>query len=286
VQENRLLTLCAAAGALSIGGASGQVKRALQTQCAHCQHGNSLTAGFCAECGQRLPRACPARGFAVAPAAKFCAECGQRQDTVVPPVQAAETFPTPQAYTPRYLAEKLLTSRHALEGEDEHVTVLFADIKGSTELIEGLDPEEARRLLDPALHVRMDAVHRFEGTVNQVLGDGIMALFGAPITHEDHALRARYPALAMQAAMQSYTDGVRRGHGLTLRIRAGLNSGEVMVRAIGNDLHMDYPAVGQTTHLAVRMEQLRVAPFLQSPCRLLHNARGLSDDLRIDQAQP
>ena len=117
--------------------------------------------------------ACPACGFAVAPAAKFCAECGQRLDTAAPSVQAAETFPAPQAYTPGYLAEKILTSRHALEGERKQVTVLFADIKGSTELIEGLDPEEARRLLDPALHVMMDAVHRFEGTVNQVLGDGI-----------------------------------------------------------------------------------------------------------------
>jgi len=113
--------------------------------------------------------ACPACGFAVAPAAKFCAECGQRLDTAAPAVQAAETFPAPQAYTPRYLAEKILTSRRALEGERKQVTVLFADIKGSTELIEGLDPEEARRLLDPALHVMMDAVHRFEGTVNQVL---------------------------------------------------------------------------------------------------------------------
>src|SRR4029450_10454399 len=120
----------------------------------------------------------------------------------------------------------------------------------------GLDPEAAQQLLDPALHVMMDAVHRFEGTVNQVLGDGIMALFGAPIAHEDHALRACYAALAMQTAMQSYADDVRRSHGLALRIRVGLNSGEVVVRAIGNDLHMDYSAVGPTTHLAARMEQL------------------------------
>jgi len=162
----------------------------------------------------------------------------------------------PGAAIPTHLAEKILTARHTLEGERKQVTVLFADIKGSTELIEGLDPEEARRLLDPALHVMMDAVHRFEGTVNQVLGDGIMALFGAPIAHEDHALRACYATLAMQAAMQSYTDEVRRAHGLALRIRVGLNSGEVVVRAIGNDLHMDYSAVGQTTHLAARMEQL------------------------------
>jgi class 3 adenylate cyclase len=162
----------------------------------------------------------------------------------------------PLAYTPSYLAEKILASRAALEGERKQVTVLFADLKGSTELIEGLDPEEARQLLDPALHVMMEAVHRYEGTVNQVLGDGIMALFGAPVAHEDHAVRACYAALAMQSAMRRYAEEVRRSHGLEMQARVGLNSGEVVVRAIGNDLHMDYSAVGQTTHLAARMEQL------------------------------
>ena len=164
--------------------------------------------------------------------------------------------PTPLAYTPAHLTDKILASRVALTGERKQVTVLFADIKDSTELIHGLDPEAAQQLLDPALQHMMDAVHRFEGTVNQVLGDGIMALFGAPIAHEDHALRACYAALAMQAAMRDYTETVRRTQGLELRLRVGLNSGEVVVRAIGNDLHMDYSAVGETTHLAARMEQL------------------------------
>src|SRR5262245_54420283 len=162
----------------------------------------------------------------------------------------------PLTYTPPYLAEKILTSRSALAGERKQVTVLFADLKGSTELIRDLDPEAAQRLLDPALRHMMDAVHRFEGTVNQVLGDGIMALFGAPVAHEDHAVRACYAALAMQAAMRRYAEEVRRSHGLEMQARVGLNSGEVVVRAIGNDLHMDYSAVGQTTHLAARMEQL------------------------------
>src|SRR5262245_52482869 len=162
----------------------------------------------------------------------------------------------PLTYTPSYLAEKILTARHALEGARKQVTVLFADFKGSTELIAGLDPEEARQLLDPALHVMMDAVQRYEGTVNQVLGDGIMALFGAPVAHEDHAVRACYAALAMQAAMRHYAEDVRRSHGLELQARVGLNAGEVVVRGIGNDLHMDYSAVGPTTHLAARMEQL------------------------------
>ena len=152
----------------------------------------------------------------------------------------------PLTYTPPYLAEKILTSRSALEGERKQVTVLFADLKDSTRLIEGLDPEAAQQLLDPALHQMMAAVHRFEGTVNQVLGDGIMALFGAPIAHEDHALRACYAALALQAAMRPYAEEVRRAQGMVLQLRVGLNSGEVVVRAIGNDLHMDYSAVGQT----------------------------------------
>ena len=164
--------------------------------------------------------------------------------------------PSPISYTPSYLAEKILTSRSALEGERKQVTVLFADIKDSTELIKDLDPEAAQQFLDPALHAMMDAVHGFEGTVNQVLGDGIMAIFGAPISHEDHALRACYAALAMQTTMQPHAGVVRRSHGIDMQIRVGLNSGEVVVRTIGNDLHMDYSAVGPTTHLAARMEQL------------------------------
>src|SRR5437762_7297680 len=158
-----------------------------------------------------------------------------------PPVSSQDRLPL--AYTPPYLAEKILTSKNTLTGERKQVTVLFADLKDSTELIRGLDPEAAQQLLDPALHRMMDAVHRYEGTVNQVLGDGIMALFGAPLAHEDHALRACYAALAMQTAMQFYTEEVRRTQGLELRMRVGLNSGEVVVRAIGNDLHMDYSAV-------------------------------------------
>ena len=180
------------------------------------------------------------------------------QEPVPPPASAParRQHTPPLTYTPAYLTEKILTSRRALEGERKQVTVLFADIKDSTELIKDLDPEDAQKLLDPAIHIMIDAVHRFEGTVNQVLGDGIMALFGAPIAHEDHALRACYAALAMQTAMQPYADKMFRAHGITIQIRVGLNSGEVVVRTIGNDLHMDYSAVGQTTNLASRMEQL------------------------------
>jgi len=181
----------------------------------------------------------------------------------------------PLTYTPPYLVEKILTSKSALEGERKQVTVLFADLKGSTELIRDLDPEAAQALLDPALHVMMDAVHRYEGTVNQVLGDGIMALFGAPVAHEDHAVRACYAALAMQAAMRRYAEDVRRSHGLEMQARVGLNSGEVVVRAIGNDLHMDYSAVGQTTHLAARMEQLATPGSIRLTAATLRLAEGL-----------
>jgi class 3 adenylate cyclase/tetratricopeptide (TPR) repeat protein len=181
----------------------------------------------------------------------------------------------PVAAIPTHLAEKILTTRHALEGERKQVTVLFADLKDSTELIHGLDPEAAQQLLDPALHHMMDAVHRFEGTVNQVLGDGIMALFGAPIAHEDHALRACYAALAMQAAMRTYTEEVRRTRGLELRMRVGLNSGEVVVRAIGNDLHMDYSAVGETTVLAARMEQTATPGSIRLTPATLRLVEGL-----------
>jgi class 3 adenylate cyclase/pimeloyl-ACP methyl ester carboxylesterase len=157
---------------------------------------------------------------------------------------------------PRHLAELALRSRAALEGERKQVTVLFADVKGSLALIEHVDPEDARRILDAVLAVMTDAVHRYEGTVNKMLGDGIMALFGAPVAHEDHAIRACYAALAIQRAMQAEAARLRAAYGLEVSARIGLNSGEVLVRAIGNDLSMDYDAIGPTVHLASRMEQL------------------------------
>jgi class 3 adenylate cyclase/tetratricopeptide (TPR) repeat protein len=185
--------------------------------------------------------------------AKFCPECAHpvSRSTAGPP-----RFAAPESYTPKHLAEKILTSRAALEGERKQVTVLFADLKGSMELLADRDPEEARKLLDPVLERMMEAVHRYEGTVNQVMGDGIMALFGAPLAHEDHAVRACYAALRMQESVAQYAEGVFRSQGVPIQIRVGLNSGAVVVRAIGSDLHMDYTAVGQTTHLAARMEQM------------------------------
>jgi class 3 adenylate cyclase/tetratricopeptide (TPR) repeat protein len=182
--------------------------------------------------------------------------------------------PAPETYTPKHLAEKILTSKAALEGERKQVTVLFADLKGSMELLADRDPEEARKLLDPVLEHMMEAVHRYEGTVNQVMGDGIMALFGAPLAHEDHAVRACYSALRMQENVKRYAEGIFRTYGVPVRIRVGLNSGEVVVRSIGSDLHMDYTAVGQTTHLAARMEQMADPGAILLTSDTLHLAEG------------
>src|SRR5438034_6184621 len=225
--------------------------------CPQCKSENFPDSAFCDQCGARLETACSNCGEPNRRGARFCKNCGRlidRTPTTAP--SAVPGAPSPDTYIPKHLAEKILASRHTLEGERKQVTVLFADIRGSTKLVEGLDPEEAQKIIDPVLSVMMEAVHRYEGTVNQVLGDGIMALFGAPLAHEDHALRACYAALAMQAALRAYAEEVRRAHGLKIQIRVGLNAGDVVVRAIGNDLHMDYSAVGQTTHLAARMEQL------------------------------
>jgi class 3 adenylate cyclase/tetratricopeptide (TPR) repeat protein len=228
-----------------------------------CQHENRSGAKFCEECATPLARTCSNCGSQLSATAKFCPECAH-------PVAGATSpearFASPQSYTPKHLAEKILTSKAALEGERKQVTVLFADLKGSMELLADRDPEEARKILDPVLERMIEAVHRYEGTVNQVMGDGIMALFGAPLAHEDHAVRACYAALGMQESVGRYAEDVFRRHGAPVEIRMGLNSGEVVVRAIGSDLHMDYTAVGQTTHLAARMEQMaRPGTILLAP---------------------
>ncbi|MBI4013674.1 MAG: zinc ribbon domain-containing protein, partial [Candidatus Rokubacteria bacterium] len=208
-------------------------------QCPQCQHENPPGAKFCSACGAGLAAGCPACGHANAPGSRFCTECGQALRPAAAPVPPGR-FGPPGAYTPRHLAERILATRTALEGERKQVTVLFADLKGSMELLADRDPEDARKLLDPVLDRMMEAVHRYEGTVNQVMGDGIMALFGAPLAHEDHAVRACYAALRMQESVAQYAEGVFRSHGVPVQIRVGLNSGEVVVRAVGSDLHMDY----------------------------------------------
>ncbi|MBI4589929.1 MAG: AAA family ATPase [Candidatus Rokubacteria bacterium] len=239
-------------------------------RCVRCQEENAPHARFCLACGARLALACSACGTELPGGARFCLQCGQPVGDQVPP-QAR--FASPEAYIPKHLAERILTSKSALEGERKQVTVLFADIKGSMELLADRDPEEARRLLDPVLERLMEAVHRYEGTVNQVMGDGIMALFGAPLAQEDHAVRACYAALGMQDAVGRYADELR-GQGVDVQIRVGLNSGEVVVRSIGSDLRMDYSAVGQTTHLAARMEQLARPGTTLLTAHTLQHAEG------------
>src|SRR5499426_1684576 len=222
-------------------------------RCPRCQLENPTGSNFCLGCGARFGSSCSSCGHELPPGSRFCNKCGTPV-ALASPGQAR--FASPESYTPQHLAQKILTSKSALEGERKQVTVLFADLKGSMELLADRDPEEARKLLDPVLERMMEAVHHYEGTVNQVMGDGIMALFGAPLAHEDHAVRACYAALRMQRRVNLYADEIQRTGGTPVQIRVGLNSGEVVVRAIGNDLHMDYSAVGQTTHLAARMEQM------------------------------
>ena len=238
-------------------------------QCPRCQHENPQGARFCEECATALARTCSNCGTTLSATAKFCHACAH-------PVAAAAGTPSrsPDSYTPKHLAEKILTSKTALEGERKQVTVLFADLKGSMELLADRDPEEARKILDPVLELMMEAVHRYEGTVNQVMGDGIMALFGAPLAHEDHAVRACYAALRMQEVVRHYSDELRRAQGVEVQIRVGVNSGDVVVRSIGSDLRMDYTAVGQTTHLAARMEQLAAPGSIRLTAATLRLAEG------------
>jgi class 3 adenylate cyclase len=231
-------------------------------QCVRCHHENPSGSNFCLGCGTRLGLECASCHTELPPGSRFCNKCGQ---AVAATPEAR--FATPEAYTPKHLAEKILTSKAALEGERKQVTVLFADLKGSMELLADRDPEEARKLLDPVLERMMEAVHHYEGTVNQVMGDGIMALFGAPLAHEDHAIRACRAALRMQDSVKRYAEEIQRTLGVPIHIRVGLNSGEVVVRSIGSDLRMDYTAIGQTTHLAARMEQMAMAGSIPSPHR-------------------
>jgi class 3 adenylate cyclase/tetratricopeptide (TPR) repeat protein len=225
-------------------------------QCPSCHHENTPRAKFCEECATPLARNCAGCGNPISPTAKFCPECGHPASVAAP---SRTRYASPDEYTPKHLADRILTSKASLEGERKQVTVLFADMKGSMELLADRDPEEARKLLDPLLELMMNAVHHYEGTVNQVMGDGIMALFGAPLAHEDHAVRACYAALRMQEAVRRYAEEMRRREGILPQVRVGLNSGEVVVRSVGSDLRMDYTAVGQTTHLASRMEQMAAA---------------------------
>ena len=216
--------------------------------CPVCGHTNREGARFCEGCGARVDARCPACGNTVRSGSRFCDGCGEA-------LTSPTTSRAPASYTPRHLAERILADGRSLRGERKEVTVVFVDVQGSTELSGTLDPEEFHQVMDGAFQLMLDAVHRWEGTVNQFTGDGIMALFGAPLAHEDHAQRALAASLEIQRGFGDYGARLRRDKGLSIQVRLGLNSGPVVVGAIGDDLRMDYTAQGLTTNLAARMQQ-------------------------------
>ncbi|MFO7985483.1 MAG: adenylate/guanylate cyclase domain-containing protein [Desulfatiglandaceae bacterium] len=221
-------------------------------RCPKCQFDNREGAKFCKKCGNKLEVICPSCGHAYEPDSLFCDECGY--DLRSPGETAPIDYSQPDSYTPKHLADKILTVRSSMEGERKVVTVMFTDVVDYTSMSEKLDPEEVHQIMDGVFKILMDEIHRYEGTINQFTGDGVMALFGAPVAHEDHAQRACYSALAIQKALGQYGDKIEKDTGIAFKMRVGLNSGPVMVGAIGDDLRMDYTAVGDTTNLASRME--------------------------------
>jgi class 3 adenylate cyclase/tetratricopeptide (TPR) repeat protein len=221
--------------------------------CARCEHGNRPGRRFCAECGASLPSECPSCGFENQLDERFCGGCGAALATSALPTPPQAD--SPRSYTPPHLADKILTSASALTGERKQVTVHFVDISGFTSLSERLDPEAVHATMAETFDLLLEAVHRYEGTVNQFLGDGIMALFGAPIAHEDHAQRAVHAALAIRESLAAYQAELERSRGIRFQVRQGLNTGLVVVGSIGSDLRMDYTAVGDTTNVAARLQQ-------------------------------
>jgi class 3 adenylate cyclase len=219
--------------------------------CPSCGHDNRETARFCEACGSALGQRCRACHAALRVGARFCDNCGAE----LAPSGPAPPPPT-SARPPEHLTEKLRDARSAVVGERKQVTVLFADVQGSMEFLGELDPDDWRALMDRFVSIMAAGIHRFEGTVDKFTGDGVMALFGAPLTHEDHALRACLAALHLRDELASYAAQLRRERGLSFAVRMGLNSGEVIVGAVGEDLSLRYTAVGQTVGLAARIESL------------------------------
>jgi class 3 adenylate cyclase/tetratricopeptide (TPR) repeat protein len=222
-------------------------------KCPKCQIENPEAKKFCRKCGTKLSLPCPQCGFAYLPGDEFCGECGTslEKSKEAPPINYSE----PKSYTPKFLADKILTTRSSIQGERKIVTVLFADVANYTSMSEKLDSEEVHQIMDGCFRILMDEIHKYEGTINQFTGDGVMALFGAPIAHEYHAQRACYAALSIQKALAEYGEKVKRESGFDFRMRMGLNTGPVVVGAIGDDLRMDYTAIGDTTNFAARVQQ-------------------------------
>jgi class 3 adenylate cyclase len=225
---------------------------ASEMKCPKCQFENPEEMQFCVECGGKLEINCPGCGFGNSPTFKFCGKCGH--DLKQPAEASPIDYNQPQSYTPKFLADKILNNRSAIEGERKLVTVLFADMADYTSMAEKLDPEEVHQIMDGCFRILMDEIHTYEGTINQFTGDGIMALFGAPVALEVHAQQACYAALSIQKAIKKYSEKLKDDRGVNFLMRIGINSGPVIVGSIGDDLRMDYTAVGDTTNLASRME--------------------------------
>lgn len=223
-------------------------------KCQKCQFENPVDAKFCINCASPVEFRCPNCGAFTPATGKFCKDCAHE---LKKPLEVAPiNFDQPQSYTPKHIADKILTSRSSIEGERKLVTVLFADVANYTAMSEKLDPEEIHQIMDGCFKILLDEIQRYEGTINQFTGDGVMALFGAPVAHEDHAQRACHAALSTNRAVAEYGEKIKNEYGVEFKMRIGLNSGPVVVGAIGDDLRMDYTAVGDTTNLASRMEQL------------------------------
>jgi len=219
-------------------------------RCSKCGADNREGRKFCTQCGSSLAAKCPRCGAAIEPAEKFCGECGAALGTPPAAIGRSEEPQIRIAVTP---------APENLDGERKTVTALFADIKGSMDLIEDLDPEDARAIVDPALKLMMEAVQRYGGYVAQSTGDGIFALFGAPVAHEDHPQRALFAALRMQAEVRRYSDQLRGRGQAPLSIRVGVNTGEVVVRTIKTgEAHTEYVPIGHSTGVAARLEALAV----------------------------
>ena len=223
-------------------------------QCTSCQSNNPQTAKFCVECGNKLEFICQKCGISNSAAFKFCYECGADLKSLEESISI--DYSRPHSYTPKFLADKILTTRSSIEGERKLVTVLFADVANYTSMSEKLDPEDTHQIMDACFKILMDEIHKYEGTINQFTGDGVMALFGAPVAHEDHAQRACHAALSIQKALDVFEEKIKRDFGADFKMRIGLNSGPVVVGSIGDDLRMDYTAVGDTSNLASRIENM------------------------------
>ncbi len=252
-------------------------------KCPKCGSDNRDGIRFCEECGAKLELECPDCKTKIPLGKKFCGECGC--DLTKPVKAPVINYAEPQSYTPKFLANKILKTRSSIEGERKLVTVLFADVANYTAISERLDPEEVHQIMDGCFKILMDEIHRYEGTINQFTGDGIMALFGAPVAHEDHAQRACHAALAVQKSLEGYSEELEKIFGLEFKMRVGLNSGPVVVGSIGDDLRMDYTAIGDTTNLAARMESMAKAGTIVGTAYTYKLARDYFDFTLLGKVQ-